>query len=122
MARFLLTTRLYLDSILLTNLGCIRLAGTASPNRSAHLGDAIIAGIVVVPPVVSPMGTSLSAGTYNEHLHVALTYKTSQFSHAHARLLLNLYLHELRSYHGTVEGVLAPQMTERRTREIAQAR
>jgi len=98
------------------------LAGTASPNRSARLGDAIIASIVVIPPVVSPMGVSLSAGTYDDHLHVALTYKTSQFSHAQARLFLNLYFHEMRSYQSTAEGILAPQVTERRARETAQAR
>jgi hypothetical protein len=68
------------------------------------------------------MGISLSAGTYNGHLHVALTYKTSQLSYAQARLFLNLYLHEMRSYRRTAEGMLAPQVTERRTRETAQAR
>ncbi len=121
-ARFLLATRLYLDSVLVTNLGLIWPEGIAPEKGGARIGGAAIASIVVIPPVVSPMGVSLSAGTYSNHLHVALTYKTAQFSHAQARLFLNLYLHEMRSYQRTAEGVLAPQVTERRTRETAQAR
>jgi NRPS condensation-like uncharacterized protein len=121
-ARFLLATRLYLDSILVTNVGLIWPEGIGPGKGGARIGGAAIASVVVIPPVVSPMGISLSAGTYNGHLHVALTYKTSQLSYAQARLFLNLYLHEMRSYRRTAEGVLAPQVTERPTRETAQAR
>jgi hypothetical protein len=67
------------------------------------------------------MGISLSAGTYNGQLHVALAYKTSHFSHGEARLLLNLFLHEMRSYQRTAEGVLAPSVTERATGETVLA-
>jgi len=119
-AWFLLATRIYLDSILLTNLGVIWPEGTASM-EGARMGNARITSVVVLPPVVSPMGMSLSAGTYNGHLHVALAYKTSHFSHAAARLLLNLFLHEVRSYQRTAEGVLAPSVTERATRETVSA-
>jgi len=121
-ARILLATRLYLDSILVTNLGLIWPAGIAPGKGGARIGAAAVASIVVIPPVVSPMGVSLSAGTYDDHLHVARTYKTSQFSHVQARLFLNLYFHEMRIYQSTAEGILAPQVTERRARETAQAR
>ena len=119
-ARFLLATRVYLDSILVTNLGAIQPGGSASM-EARKMGDATITSVVVLPPVVSPMGMSVSAATYNDHLHVALAYKTLHFSHTEARLFLNLLLHELRSYQRTAEGVLVPSVTERTTRETAPA-
>ena len=120
-ARFLLATGVYLDSMLVTNLGLIGLAAGPSA-EAANMGNARIASVVVLPPVVSPMGISLSAGTYNGQLHVALAYKTSHFSHAEARLLLSLFLHEMRRYQRTAEGVLAPSVTERATGETVLAR
>ena len=42
--------------------------------------------------------------------YVALAYKTRQFSKAEARTFLNLYLHELRSYQRTPEGLLVPEV------------
>jgi hypothetical protein len=89
---------------------------------SSRMGYASISSIAVIPPVVGPMGISLSPGTYNNRHHVALTYKTSQISDAHARLFLNLYLHAPRSYQRTAEGMLAPQVTERFTWETTRAR
>lgn len=119
-ARFLLATRVYLDTILVTNLGAIQPRGSAS-TEARNMGIAAITSVLVLPPVVSPMGISLSACTYNDHLHVALAYKTSHFSHAEAQLLLSLFLHEMRSYQRTAEGVVAPSVTERATRETVSA-
>jgi NRPS condensation-like uncharacterized protein len=119
-ARFLLATRVYLDTILLTNLGAIQPRGSAS-TEVRNMGNAAITSIAVLAPVVSPMGMSLSADTYNDHLHVSLAYKTSHFSHAEARLLLSLFLHEMRGYQRTAQGVLAPSVTERATREAVPA-
>jgi NRPS condensation-like uncharacterized protein len=115
-ARFLLSTRVYLDSILVTNLGVIWPAAS-SPVEAGKMGNAGITSVVVLPPVVSAMGIGLSASTYNSHLHVALTYRTSHFSHAEARLLLNLFLHEVRSYQRTPEGALAPEVRYHEERE-----
>jgi len=115
-ARFLLATRIYLDSILVTNLGLIWPAGTTQRERD-NLGTAKITSVVSLAPVVSPMGISLCPGTYHDHLYVGLTYKTRQFSKAGARTFLNLYLHELRSYQRTPEGLLAPEVIQRDTRE-----
>jgi hypothetical protein len=117
-AQFLMATRIYLDSILLTNVGRIW-PGEIASGEGCKIGNARITSVVVIPPVVSPMGISLSAGTYNDHLRVALAYKISHFSEAQARMFLNLYLHELRSYQRTPEGVLVPEVRQRETRVTA---
>ena len=113
-ARFLIATRVYLDSALLTNLGLIWPKET-TPMEEVRMGNAKITGVLGLPPVVSPMGLSLCVGTYNGHLDVALVYRTSHFSRSDARVLLNLYLHEIRSYQRTPEGQLAPEVTQRET-------
>jgi len=113
-ANFLMVTRIYLDSILLTNVGLIWPKESASM-EGAKIGDARITSVVGLPPVVSPMGISLCAGTYHDHLHIGLTYKSRHFSQAEAQLFLNLYLHEIRSYQRTPEGLLAPEVTQRET-------
>jgi NRPS condensation-like uncharacterized protein len=115
-AQFLMATRIYLDSVLLTNLGLIWPAGT-TPSEEGKMGNAKINSVVVLPPVVSPMGISLCTGTYHDHLYVALAYKTAGFSKAEARTFLNLYLHELRSYQRTPEGLLIPEVRYRDTRD-----
>jgi NRPS condensation-like uncharacterized protein len=116
MARFLMATQIYLDSVLLSNLGLIWPTETAS-GELVKMGDARITDVAGTSPVVSPMGISFWAGTYNDRLHVTLAYKASQFSHEEARVLLDLYLHELRSYQRTPEGVLAPEVRYRDSRE-----
>jgi NRPS condensation-like uncharacterized protein len=115
-ARFVMATQVYLDTILLTNLGLIW-PKEATSMEGVSVGSARIAGVVVIPPVVSPMGISLSAGTYHDCLHVALAYKTSHFSQAQARRFLGLYLQKLRSYQGTPEAVPVPEARHRDARE-----
>jgi hypothetical protein len=60
-------------------------------------------------------------GTYHDHLHIALEYKTRQFSKAEARTFLNLYLHELRGYQRTPKGLLMPEVRYRDTRKTVPA-
>jgi len=115
-AQFLIATRIYLDSILLTNLGLIWPRESASM-EGAKIGNAKITSVVGLAPVVSPMGISLCTGKYHDHLYIALAYKTANFSKAEARMFLNLYLHELRSYQRTSVGVLIPEVRYRDTRE-----
>ncbi len=115
-AKFLMVTQIYLDSILLTNLGLIWPAGT-NPGERDKMGTAKITSVIGLASVVSPMGISLCMGTYDDHLYVGLTYKTRQFSKAEARTFLNLYLHELRSYQRTPEGLLIPEVRYRDTRD-----
>lgn len=113
---FLMATQIYLDSILLTNVGLIWPRESASV-EGATIGDARITSVVGLPPVPSPMGMSLCAGTYHDHLYFGLTYKSHQFSQEEARTFLNLYLHELRGYQRTSEEVLTPEVRYRDTRE-----
>jgi len=120
-AKFLMATQTYLDSILVTNVGVIWPRESAS-REGVTIGDAKITSIVGLAPVVSPMGTSLWVGMYDGHLRIALSYKTSHFSETQARTFLNLYLHELRSYQRTAEGVLVPGVTQRDTRETVSVR
>jgi len=116
-AKSLMATQIYLDTILLTNVGLIW-PTEAGSGGGVEMGNARISAVVGTAPVVSPMGISLYAGTYHDQLHFGLTYKTRQFSEAQARTFLNLYLHELRSYQRTAEGVLVPEVTQRDTREL----
>jgi NRPS condensation-like uncharacterized protein len=119
-AQFLIATRIYLDSIVLTNLGLIWPKVIAMV-EGGNVGNASITSVVVLPPVVSPMGISLCTGTYRDHLYVALAYKTAGFSKAEARTFLNLYLHELRSYQRTPEGLLMPEVRYRDSRDTIPA-
>ena len=115
-ARLMMTTRIYLDTVLLTNLGQIWPEEAASVG-GVKIGSARIAGAVVIPPVASAMGISLSADTYRARLQVALAYKTSHFTEAQAKRFLGLYLRELRSYQGTPKAVPVPEARYRGTRE-----
>jgi NRPS condensation-like uncharacterized protein len=117
-AGFLMATRIYLDSILLTNLGLIWPEGATS-REGGKMGSAKITSVIGLAPVVSPMGISLCPGTYRDHLYIALTYKTASFSKAEARTFLNLYLHELRGYQRTPEGLLIPEVRQREPRVTA---
>jgi hypothetical protein len=117
-AQFLMATQIYLDSILLSNLGLIWPAGTIQ-NEGGKLGNAKITSVVTLAPVVSPMGISVCTGTYHDHLYIGLAYKTASLSKAQAKTFLNLYLHELRSYQRTLEGLLTPEVRYRDTRETA---
>ncbi|MDM7999058.1 MAG: hypothetical protein QUS33_03410 [Dehalococcoidia bacterium] len=117
-ADFLMVTRIYLDSILLTNLGVIWPKGIVVV-EGGKLGDSRIASVVGIPPVVSPMGMSLCACTFEDHLYITLTYKSEQFSEAEAKSFLNLYLHELRGYQRTPEGLLAPEVRQVQARDAA---
>jgi NRPS condensation-like uncharacterized protein len=114
-ARLVMATRIYLDTVLLTNLGLIW-PKEATSMEGVKIGSAKIASVVVIPPVASPMGISLSAGTYNDCLYVALAYKTSHFSEVQAERFLGLYLREIRSYQGTPEAVPVPEPIHRDTR------
>ena len=120
MARFLMATQICLDSILLTNLGLIWPQGTTTV-QGDNVGNARITSVIGIPPVISPMGISMCVGTYHDHLHIALEYKTRQFSKAEARTFLNLYLHELRGYQRTPEGLLMPEVRYRDTRKTVPA-
>jgi NRPS condensation-like uncharacterized protein len=115
-ARFLIATQIYLDTILLTNIG-VSLKREVTSTKGAMLGSTAVSSFMATAPVVGPMGVSLCANVYNDRLYIAMSYKTSQFSEAQAKTFLNLYFHEVRAYQRTPEGLLAPEVKYREAPE-----
>lgn len=104
MCRFLIVTRTYVDTILITNLGFIwPKSGSAEPAVST-VGNAGIVNITGSAPVVSPMGLSIAAGIYNRHLNFSLTYRPALFSEKKARAFLALYVEEIKNYQVGAQG------------------
>ena len=97
-ARFLMITRTYVDTILITNVGFIwPKLGSEQPAVS-NMGNARIVNVTGSAPVVTPMGLSLAAGIYNRNLNFALTYRPALFSEEKAKQFLNLYVEEIKHY------------------------
>lgn len=94
LAKFMMLTRVFVDTTVLSNLGVI----WPQSWGEARLGGSRIADINLVMPVVTPMGLSLGASTYNNRLHICLSYKTAFFSEERAKSFLKHYLKELRRY------------------------
>lgn len=94
LARIMFFLRVYIDTILLSNLGVI----WPSAWGDAQIGNARIEDIKLVMPVVTSMGLSLGTYTYKGRLQVSLSYKTSIFTEENAQRFLDLYLEELRNY------------------------
>jgi len=95
-ARFFILTRVYIDTVLLTNLGVVWPSG--AEGGEAQMGGLRIVNFVGAVPVVDPMGMSIYAGVYNRSLTVCLAYKTAYFSKEQARVFLDLYLEQARDY------------------------
>jgi len=98
MCRFLIVTRTYVDTILFTNIGFIwPKLGSEEPAVS-NIGNAKILNVTGSAPVVTPMGLSIAAGTYNRNLNLSLTYRPALFSEGKARMFLDLYVDEIENY------------------------
>lgn len=97
-AKFFMLTRVYLDTILLTNLGLIWPKASGAEGGETKIGGAKIITVDCVVPVVTPMGMGIYVGTYNENLNVSLTYRTSFFSKEKAQMFLDLYVEEIKKY------------------------
>ena len=98
MCRFLITTRIYVDTILVTNVGFIWPKPGSEEAAVSTMGDARILNVTGSAPVVSPMGLSIAAGTYNKDLNFSLTYRPAFFSEEKARMFLALYVEEIKNY------------------------
>ena len=94
LVRVVMFTRVYVDTILLTNLGAVWHEAWGEP----RLGGAKIADMNLIVPVVTPMGLSLGTTTFRGSLHVCLSYRTAMFSKQKAQEFLDLYLQEIRDY------------------------
>jgi len=98
MCHFLIITRTYVDTILFTNIGFIwPKLGSEEPSVT-NIGNAKILNVSGSAPVVSPMGLSIAAGTYNRNLNLSLTYRSALFSEGKARMFLDLYVDEIENY------------------------
>ena len=98
MCRLLITTRTYVDTILVTNVGYIWPSPGSEEAALTTMGDARIVNVTGSAPVVSPMGLSIAAGTYNRKLNFSLTYRPALFSQQKAEAFLALYLEEIKDY------------------------
>jgi NRPS condensation-like uncharacterized protein len=96
--RFLMTTRTYVDSILVTNIGFIWPKLGSQESAVSKVGNARISNITGSAPVVSPMGLSIACGIYNRNLNFSLSYKRAFFSQEEAENFLDLYVDEIKNY------------------------
>jgi NRPS condensation-like uncharacterized protein len=98
MARFLIVTRTYVDTIIITNVGFAWAnAGSRKPAVS-NMGDAKVLNVSGSAPVVTPMGVSIATCTYEKNLNLSLTYRPALLSEGEARMFLDLYAEQVRNY------------------------
>ncbi len=95
-ARFFILTRVYLDTVLLTNVGVIWPRASGADGGESRMGNARIVDFRATAPVVTPMGMSLYTGTYNERVGITLAYKTALFSRNKAETFMSRYLDEIK--------------------------
>ncbi len=96
--RFLMITRTYVDTIVLTNVGSVWSEPRSEEAAVSEMGKARILNVIGSAPVVSPMGLSIAASTYNRNLNLSLTYRPAFFSEEKARAFLDLYTDEITNY------------------------
>lgn len=100
MCRFLMVTRTYVDTILVTNVGFIWPKSDSVEPAVSTLGNARILNVTGSAPVVTPMGLSIASGIYNRNLNFSLTYRPALFSEEKAKMFLTLYVEEIKQYQG----------------------
>ncbi len=100
MCRFLMITRTYVDTILITNVGFIWPKLGSEEPAVRNIGNAKILNVTGSAPVVTPMGLSIAAGIYNKNLNFSLTYRPALFSEEKAKMFLDLYIEEIKQYQG----------------------
>ena len=93
-ARLVVLTRIYTDTILLTNVGTVWPRPHGEEGRT-RLGRAIISEMTGIGPVISPFRMALVASVYNGALDLSLAYRTCLVSGEKARSFLDLYVEEL---------------------------
>jgi NRPS condensation-like uncharacterized protein len=96
--RFLMITRTYVDTILITNVGFIWPKPGSEQPAVSNMGNAKIINVTGSAPVVTPMGLSLAAGIYSKNLNLSLTYRPALFSEEKAKQFLDLYVEEIEEY------------------------
>ena len=108
-ARTFLLTEIYVDSILLTNLGSIWPRSDIEGGKT-RLGSAVVYEVTAIAPVITPFRASILAGKYGGALTLSLGYRTSLISHDKARSFMDLLVDRLLSG-DTVEGSDIEELT-----------
>ena len=97
MCRFLMITRTYVDSILITNVGQTwPKVGSDEPAVTA-IGSSKIVNITGSTAVVTPMGMSICMGIYNKNLTISVAYRPALFSKEKMQMFLDLYVEEIKT-------------------------
>lgn len=94
LARFIMCTRVYVDTTVLTNLGIV----WSESDAERRLGSSTIEDVHLIMPVVRPMSLMLGTLTYNNILNLCAGYSDAVFTREDAKQFLELYLEEIRDY------------------------
>jgi NRPS condensation-like uncharacterized protein len=103
LCRFLMISRTFVDSILITNVGLVWPRPNSEEAAVSRVGEARIAGFTGSAPVVTPMGLSICAGIFDRNLSLTVTYRPSLFSREKAQAFLDLYVNEIKGYPVSVD-------------------
>ena len=95
-ARFLLLTRIHVDTFLLTNVGAIW-PRPGVDGGLTRIGEGTVSEVTCIAPVITPFRMAIVASTYNGALNISLNYRTCLVSQEKARAFLDLYVSELLS-------------------------
>lgn len=104
MCRFLMITRTYVDTILITNLGLTWSKVGSEEPAVTGIGNSRIVNITGSTAVVTPVGFSICMGIYNKNLTISVAYRPALFSKEKMQMFLDLYVEEIKSYQIGSEG------------------
>ena len=104
MCRFLMITRTYVDSILITNVGPAWPKVGSDEPAVTSIGSSRIVNIAGSTAVVTPMGLSICLGIYNKNLTISVAYRPALFSEGNMQMFLGLYVDEIKNYSVRAEG------------------
>jgi NRPS condensation-like uncharacterized protein len=93
-ARFLILTRIYIDTVVFSNVGIVG----PENGEEYNLGTSRIVDMRLIMPIVTPQGLSILVYTYNNRLYITIAYKAGLFSKEKAQMFLDYYVAELRNY------------------------
>jgi len=114
MCRFLMITRTYVDSILITNFGTTWPKVGSKEPAVTGLGNSRIVNITGSTGVVTPMGFSICMGIYNKNLSISAAYRPALFLKEKMQMFLDLYVEEIKNYqvglgeHDSKQGLTLP--------------
>ena len=98
MARFLIVTRIYVDTILITNVGFAWSKPGSREPAVTGMGSARVLNVSGSAPAVTPMGVGIAICTYDNNLNLSLTYRAALLSRDQAEMFLGLYVEEIKNF------------------------